>query len=77
MCFLVAMVVVDVDVRCCDVVLMVRVGTGCVVCDDCDPMVRVHALFVLLIHNRIEYGISMYGRWRWCKNGAGLTLHFE
>ena len=62
MCFVVPMVVVGVDVSCCDVALMVRVGTGCVVCDDCDPMVRVHALFVLLIRNRIEYGISMYGR---------------
>ena len=54
MCFLVAMVVVGVDVRCCDVVLMVRVGTGCVVCDDCNPMVRVHGLFVMLIHNRLD-----------------------
>jgi hypothetical protein len=54
MCFLVAMVVVDVDVRCCDVVLMVRVSTGCVVCDDCYPMVRVHGLFVMLVRNRLD-----------------------
>jgi hypothetical protein len=62
MCFLVAMVVVGVNVRCCDVVLMVRVGTGCVVCDDCDLMVHVHALFVMLVSNRLDTGIPVYGR---------------